>query len=120
MKLAISTSGKDLNSTVDPRFGRAMGFIIYDLDSKEFKYVDNNQNLNAAQGAGIQAAQNVVEHGVDALISGHCGPKAYRVLSEASVKIFTGAKGTIQDAINMFNANELQEANSADVEGHWV
>lgn len=120
MKLAITTSGQDLDSQVDSRFGRAQGFIIYDLETQEFEYVNNEQNLNAAQGAGIQAAQNVVDQGVDALVTGHCGPKAYRVLSEAKVKIFVGSQGTIKETIEMYNSNKLQEANDADVEGHWV
>lgn len=120
MKIAITSDGKELESKIDLRFGRAKGFIIYDTETKEFNHVDNEQNLNAAQGAGIQAAQNVVEQEVEAIITGHCGPKAFRVLSTAQVKIFVGAQGTIAQTIEKFNANELQEADSADVEGHWV
>jgi predicted Fe-Mo cluster-binding NifX family protein len=120
MKLAITTSGKDLESKVDLRFGRAAGFIIYDLDSADFEFVDNTQNLNAMQGAGVQAAQNVANQGVDAIITGHCGPKAFMVLSNAGIKIYTGAEGTIAEAVEQFKKGELQEAGSADVEGHWM
>jgi len=120
MKVAITTRGTDLESEVDLRFGRAVGFIIYDTEEKTYRHVDNNQNMNAMQGAGIQAAQNVVKENVDAIITGNCGPKAFMVLSGANVKIYIGAEGTVQEAIDKFNNNELQETANANVEGHWV
>jgi len=120
MKIAVTSSGKDLESAIDLRFGRAFGFIIYNLEDDTFNFVDNNQNLNAAQGAGIQAAQNVVNQNVEAIITGNCGPKAFTVLSSAGVKIYVGADGTVNDAIDKFKNNELQESESANVEGHWV
>ena len=119
MKIAISSTGKDLDSNVDLRFGRAFGFIIYDLNANQYNFVDNVQNLEASQGAGIQAAQNVVNQDAEVLISGHCGPKAFKVLSEAGVTIYTGAEGTVKEAVERFKKGELQEADSADVEGHW-
>jgi predicted Fe-Mo cluster-binding NifX family protein len=120
MKIAITSSGMNLDSEVDLRFGRAVGFIIYDLKKDAYIYVDNKQNLNTAQGAGIQAAQNVVNQNVDAIITGNCGPKAFTVLSQAGVKIFIGAEGTVKEAIEKYKNNELQEAQTANVEGHWV
>jgi len=120
MKIAISSNGEDLNSNIDLRFGRAFGFIIYNLDNDTFSFADNNQNLNASQGAGIQAAQNVVNQNVEAIVTGHCGPKAFKVLSAANVKIYTGAEGTVKQTVEKFKKGELQEALSADVEGHWV
>lgn len=120
MKIAITTSGKDLDASVDPRFGRAVGFIVYNTEEDTFEYVDNAQNLNAMQGAGIQAAQNVVKHNVDAIITGNCGPKAFAVLSQAGVKIFIGAEGTVKNSIEKFKNNELQQTEAANVEGHWM
>ena len=108
MKIAISTSGKDLESKVDLRFGRAAGFIIYDIDNDEFEVVDNTQNLNAMQGAGVQAAQNVVNQNVDAIITGHCGPKAFMVLSGAGVKIYPGAEATVKKAIEQFKDDVIK------------
>ncbi len=120
MKTAITSNGQDLDSKIDLRFGRAFGFIIYDTVDDTFKFIDNAQNLNASQGAGIQAAQNVVNQNVDAVITGHCGPKAFKVLSSAGVKIYIGAEGTIKEIIEKFKKNELPEAEEANVEGHWV
>ena len=77
MKIAFSTSGSDLSAPLDSRFGRAPKFLVYDLDNASFEVIDNQQNLNAAQGAGIQSAEDVARSGAKALVSGHCGPNAF-------------------------------------------
>lgn len=109
MKIAISAEDNTLDAILDTRFGRAKGFIIFDLENNEFSYIDNVQNLNAAQGAGIQSAQCIVDENVEAIITGYCGPKAYKVLEAADVKIYTSEKDTIQNIINKFKNNELKE-----------
>ena len=119
MKIAITTSGAGLDGELDPRFGRAAAFIIYDTATREHEVVNNTQNLNAAQGAGIQSAQLVAEQGAEALITGHCGPKAFRVLKSAGIKVFTSDMRKITEAITAFENGELQEASDADVDGHW-
>ena len=80
MKLAISSTGKDLDANLDPRFGRADYFIIVDPETRAFEVVENTQNLNLPQGAGIQAGKTIADHHVDVLVTGHCGPKAFKVL----------------------------------------
>ena len=120
VKVAVTSRGEALDGPVDPRFGRAAGFIIVDTESGESAFCDNVQNLNAAQGAGIQAAQNVARHDVDCVITGHCGPKAFRTLSAAGIKVIVGVKGTVAEAVEMFKAGELSPAKTADVEGHWA
>ena len=120
MKIAISTSGNDLSAPLDTRFGRAARFLVYDTESKTFELEDNEQNLNAAQGAGIQAAQNAASTGAKAVISGHFGPKAFRVLNASNIAMHTATATTVQEALNQFLANELPPLTSADVEGHWA
>jgi len=120
MKVAFTTSGEDLKSPLDSRFGRAAKFLIYDLDSKTFEVVDNQQNLNAAQGAGIQSAETVARLGAKALVTGHCGPKAFRVLSAAGIKIFNTSAPTVAEALEEYRAGKLVQAASADVESHWA
>lgn len=120
MKIAITSSGENLDNEIDLRFGRAKGFIIYETADDSFEFIDNVQNLEAAQGAGIQAAQNVVNKNAEAVITGHCGPKAFKVLSTSGVKVYTVETGKISEIIEKFKSGELQEAASADVEGHWV
>ena len=120
MKIAITSQGPDLHSNVDPRFGRAQYFIVVDTDSNQFKAVDNSVNLNAAQGAGIQAGKNVVDLGVTAVITGHVGPKAFATLNAGGINVYTGANGTVADAIEQFKSGALKSSGGADVEGHWV
>ena len=119
MKVAISAQGKDMKSQTDPRFGRAKYFIVVDSESGAFTAHDNSQNLNAPQGAGIQAATNVANFGAEAVISGNMGPKAFATLQSAGIEIYTGASGTVQDALEAFKAGKLNRAGKANVEGHW-
>ena len=85
-----------------------------------FEVVENHQNLDLPQGAGIQAGMTVADQKVNVLITGHCGPKAFKVLQKAGVQIMTGARGTVADVIAQFNDGRLAAATAADVEGHWV
>jgi len=120
MKLAVTSQGSDLKSSVDPRFGRAKCFVIVDTETGQFSSADNSANLNAAQGAGIQAGRKVVELGVAAVVTGHVGPKAFATLQAGGVKVYTGATGTVADAVEQFKAGKLKQSVAADVEGHWV
>ncbi len=120
MKIAFSTSGADLNAPLDSRFGRALTFLVYDTETAVFALVDNKQNLSAAQGAGIQSAQNVVAAGAQALVSGHCGPKAFRVLAAAGIQVYTSDAPTVAAALALHREGKLKESLAADVEGHWA
>ncbi|MBV5339933.1 MAG: NifB/NifX family molybdenum-iron cluster-binding protein [Deltaproteobacteria bacterium] len=120
MKIAVTTSGDNLAAPLDSRFGRAARILVYDTVTKGFQMIDNTQNLNAAQGAGIQAAQTVANAGANALITGHCGPKAFRVLHAAGIKVYNCEAATVGDALNQLEDGKLQIASGADVEGHWL
>jgi predicted Fe-Mo cluster-binding NifX family protein len=120
MKIAFTTSGDNLEAPLDSRFGRAPKFLVYDLDNGTFEIVDNEQNLNAAQGAGIQSAETVARLGVKAVITGHCGPKAFRVLKSAGIRILTCEATTVEAALEQYLAGLLTEAKAANVEGHWA
>jgi predicted Fe-Mo cluster-binding NifX family protein len=120
MKVVVTSRGMELDSEVDPRFGRARYFILADTETGEFEAVDNAQNLNAAQGAGIQAAQQLAALGAEALLTGHCGPNAFKALSAGGIKVFAGAQGTVAEAIEQFKAGTLTPAEDADVQGHWA
>ena len=120
MKLAVTSTGSDLESDLDPRFGRAAFFLCIDSDSLAFDVVENSQNLNLPQGAGIQASQTVIAQKIDALITGNCGPKAFKMLQASGIEIFIGAKGRIRDVVEQYKSGELEKAGQANVEGHWV
>ena len=119
MKLCITSQGPELSSQVDPRFGRARYFIIYDDETQEATALDNAQNVNAAGGAGVQSATSVAETGSDWVISGHIGPKAMSVLKAADVKVAVGADGTVEEALSAFAEGKLQEVGDADVPPRW-
>jgi predicted Fe-Mo cluster-binding NifX family protein len=119
VKILITANGETLDAPVDSRFGRAARFILYDSTTREVTAVDNRQNLEAAQGAGIQAAEIVSRLGAECLLTGHCGPKAFRALSAAGIRVYNGASGTVAQAIASFEAGRLRQAAGADVDGHW-
>ncbi len=120
MKLAISAKGPDWDSPVDPRFGRAKYFVVIDTKTGDLTATDNSLNLNALQGAGIQAGRNVIDLKVEAVVTGSVGPKAFSTLQAGGVKVLLGASGTVQEAFEQFKAGRLQMASQANVEGHWI
>lgn len=122
MKVAFTTSGDNLNAPIDARFGRAQKFLVYDLDTNTFEVIDNQQNLNAVQGAGIQSAETIAKTGAQAVVTGHCGPKAFRALSAAGIRIFNigSSAMTVAEALDKYKSGQIAEAGSADVEGHWA
>jgi len=117
MKICVTATAGDLNAQVDPRFGRCQYFVFIDSDTMAFEAMAN-EAIAAPGGAGIQAAQAVVNKGVDVLVSGSIGPNAFQVLSTAGVKIATGAYGTVQEAVEMYKAGRLSEAGISTVAAH--
>jgi predicted Fe-Mo cluster-binding NifX family protein len=120
MKAVISSSDVTPASAVDPRFGRCAQFLIYDSETNEWTTGSNEQNLQATQGAGIQAAQNALNLGADIVISGHIGPKAFHVLSTAGVAVYLAENMSVQDALNAYQEGKLPKTEGANVEGHWA
>lgn len=120
MKIALPIDGDTLESSINNSFGRTKNFIVVSGENLEYELIDNLQNLNATQGAGIQSAKNVAQSGANAVITLHCGPKAFKVLSGADIKIYIGKKGTIKQNIEALTDGLLEEMNSANMESHWV
>ena len=117
MKIAVSTTGQNLEAPLDPRFGRCSYFLIIDMDSMEFEACEN---VNAAMGsgAGIQTAQFVVSKGAEAVITGNCGPKAMDVLSAAGIPVFAGQDGIVRDLVKAYQNGDLTPATTANVAAH--
>ena len=120
MRIAITTTGPGWDAEVDPRFGRTPGFAVVDLDAVEgaLLYIENNQDTQAQQGAGIQATETMVRAGVGFVLTGHVGPKAFRALRAAGVEVFLGIYGTARQALDDYRNGALRRTESADVEGH--
>ena len=118
MKIAVTSTGKTLDSQVDPRFGRAAYFIIVDTETGDFNVIDN-ENTAAAGGAGISSAKTISDAGAQAALTGNCGPNAQRTLSAAGVKLHTGVTGTVQQAVELFKSGKLTEAAGPNVQAHF-
>lgn len=119
MKVAVTARGAELSSAVDPRFGRAPYILIVDTETLDFEALDNSNNVNAFKGAGIQAATMVADKGALVLLTGHCGPNAFRTVSAAGLKVVNEVNGTVLEAVEKFKKGEVHYSDSADVEGHW-
>ncbi len=119
MKIAVTSMGTDLDSPVDPRFGRAAYIIIVDLETFSFEVLDNEGNVNALKGAGIQAAGMLSDKGADILLTGFCGPNAFKVLKAAKIGVANDAGGSVRDAIHAYLDGKLPLSDKANVEGQW-
>jgi len=120
MKVAVTAQGREMNSAVAPQFGRAKFLVVVDIDTGRFEAADNARNLQAAQGAGIQAGRNVAQLGAEVVLTGHVGPKAFATLQAGGVRVYLGASGTVASAIEQFKAGRLKQSSGADVEAHWA
>jgi len=121
MKIALPLQNNNENSPVDIRFGRAAYFGIYDDSNQSWEFISNSQNTQAAQGAGIQAAQYVINADVNILIAVNVGPKAMLALQTAGVVFFQGSQNfSAIDAVKAFKDNKLTKIDQANVDGHWV
>ena len=119
-KIAVTSDGPDLDDSLDPRFGRAAGFMIVDPKTLEFTYLDNGASQAMAQGAGIQAAENVAGSGAKVVLTGYVGPKAFQALSAAGISVVQNLENlTVRQAVERFNKGELSPASQPNKRGHW-
>ncbi len=117
-KIAVSSEGPTLDDQVDPRFGRAAGFMVVDLQTMETNYLDNGQSQVMARGAGIQAAEIVARAGVSCLLTGYVGPKAFQALSAAGIKVGQNLDGlTVRQAVERFKNGQVETAQAANRAG---
>lgn len=116
MKIAISSTGKDLESEVDARFGRCSYFLIVEIDKesktvKGFKTIENTAKAQMG-GAGITSAQIVANEKPDAVITVNAGPRAFQVLSQLNIPVYQG-KGKISEVIKDFMNEKLSQITGA-------
>jgi predicted Fe-Mo cluster-binding NifX family protein len=117
-RIAVTSEGPSLDDLVDPRFGRAAGFVVVDLETMDTQYIDNGQSQVMAQGAGIQAAELVARAGVSCLLTGYVGPKAFQALAAAGIKVGQNLEGlTVRDAVERFQNNQVEIAAAANRAG---
>jgi len=118
MKIAVSATRKDLTSQIDPRFGRCQYFVFVDPETMEFEAFEN-EGLMASGGAGVQAAQQVVQKGANTLITGNLGPNAASALSASGIRVYLVPGGTVKDVIEGYKTGSLREASGATVPPHF-
>ena len=117
MKIAVSSSGKDLDAQIDPRFGRCSYFLIIDIEDMSYEAF-GNENVALGGGAGIQSAQFVASKGAEALITGNCGPNAAQALAAAGIKFYVGQTGTVREAVECYKNGILTPATEANAPVH--
>ncbi|PIZ52809.1 hypothetical protein COY26_03535, partial [Candidatus Woesearchaeota archaeon CG_4_10_14_0_2_um_filter_33_10] len=119
MKIAVSSTGQDLNSQISPVFGRCAFFVIADVENnkiKNSKAVENKAIMQAG-GAGIMAAQTIGNENVNAVISSAVGPRAFDVLNQLSIDVYKAQGATVKEAIDLFIQGKLQKINAQGVMG---
>jgi predicted Fe-Mo cluster-binding NifX family protein len=118
MKIAITSKGDSLNSEMDPRFGRCAYFVILDTDGESVLKAIPNDAATAGGGAGIQAAQSVIDEDVEAVISGNFGPRAFDALYSGGIKIYTVKAETVKEALDSFNQGNVELIKTASAAAH--
>ncbi|MBU5293923.1 NifB/NifX family molybdenum-iron cluster-binding protein [Anaerosalibacter bizertensis] len=119
MKIGLSSNGKDLDSTLDLRFGRCSYFIIYDIEKSDFESIEN-KGLTSEGGAGIAASQQLIDENVDVIITGKLGPNAFNIINKADIKVFKSEAISIKDAIEKYKKDELLELKESGPAHHGM
>ena len=119
MKIAVTAKDGNLSAEVDPRFGRAAYIIIIDTETMDYEVIDNKSNVDAFKGAGIQAATTICDHGAKVVLTGYCGPNAFRTLEAAGVKVGSDVTGTVAGAVENFKRGSVRYSEAPNAEGHW-
>jgi predicted Fe-Mo cluster-binding NifX family protein len=117
VKIVVTATGNDLDARTNPRFGRCPIYIFVETESMAFEALPNPA-ASASGGAGIQAAQFVVEQGAQAVLSGNLGPNAMEVLNAANVSVYLAGEGTVREAVEAYKAGELVATAEANVQAH--
>jgi predicted Fe-Mo cluster-binding NifX family protein len=117
MRIVVTANGADLDAPSSPVFGRCPTYIFVDTDTMAFEAV-GNPAVSAAGGAGIQAAQFVVERGAQAVVTGSVGPNAFDVFHAADVPVYIFSGGTARQAVESYKAGRLPTAGGASAPAH--
>ncbi|WP_319409187.1 NifB/NifX family molybdenum-iron cluster-binding protein [uncultured Desulfosarcina sp.] len=116
MKVAVSAAGQNLEASIDERFGRCRYFIIVETDDMSYEVIENT-NADLSTSAGIQSASLVASKGVEAVITGNCGPKAMQVFAATTIRVIIGQHGMIKDVIEKFKSGDLKPSTRGNVPG---
>ncbi|MFH1459414.1 MAG: NifB/NifX family molybdenum-iron cluster-binding protein [Candidatus Omnitrophota bacterium] len=118
MKICITSQGDNLESQVDPHFGRCQYFIIVNPDTLEFEAI-KNPNIDSSGGAGIQSGQLISEKLAEIVITGNVGPNAFNTLKAGGIRVITGASGKIKEIIEQYKNNKFKTIDKPNVTSHF-
>ena len=118
MKICITAQGNNLDTEVDPRFGRCQYFIIVDPDTQEFEAIENS-SMVARGGAGIQSGQFMADKEVKTVLTGNVGPNAFTTLQAAGIEVITGVSGSINEVIKKYKKGEFKSISGPSVDSHF-
>lgn len=117
MRVAVTAVGENMDARVDARFGRAAYFVVVETETMACEAIENG-HVAAVGGAGPDAAKVVIDAGVQAVLTGNCGPNAERTLRAAEVKLYTGVQGSVAEAVKRFKAGTLTEGTGPSADSY--
>ena len=106
MRIILPVESKSLNAPVCPSFGRTPFFVLYDTENGSHEFLDNAA-ASSQGGAGIQAAQMLVDSGAGVVITYRCGENAAEVLKAADIRMYKAQDGSVEDNIIKFKEEAL-------------
>ncbi len=110
MKICFTAQGKDMSDGLDPRFGRCKYFIIVNSENDEYEVLENEGGMSA-HGAGVAAAQQIVNEGVQVVVTGNIGPNANNIISTANINVYKGINDSVKSNLDLYKQNKLVELN---------
>jgi predicted Fe-Mo cluster-binding NifX family protein len=119
MKIAIMSTHKDLDSPVEMDFGKSYYLLIVDMDSMEFEAF-HSSDIDVVSGVGVRTAQLIANKGAEAFLTYYCGPFSFETLSMIGVKVVTGVKGTVREAIENFKQGKLKYAKGPNIDVRFM
>jgi predicted Fe-Mo cluster-binding NifX family protein len=117
MKIAVTANGVDLDAPASPIFGRCTTYMLVDTETMQYEAIANPA-VSAGGGAGVQAAQFIIERGAQAVVTGNVGPNAFGVFQAGAVPVYLFKEGTVQQAVEAFQEGRLTSTGDATVSSH--
>ena len=117
MRVAVTSEGAGLEALVDPRFGRCRYFVIVDTGTQEVETVENVATSEGS-GAGVRAVRLLAKHDADAIVTGRCGPNAFRALKASQIAVYTTAAGSVGECVQRLVADKLSRSEAPSAESH--